>query len=79
MFPLSGSVPLFGPVPGGMEIMVILFIAVLMFGIPIALAGGLLVTYRHVNSDGTEESELDALRHEVEYLRDEVERIEDTR
>ncbi|WP_192498291.1 hypothetical protein [Halorussus halophilus] len=71
--------PLFGPVPGGMEIMVILLVAVFMFGIPIALAGGLLVAYRHVNSDDAETSELEALRHEVEYLREEVEQLEDDR
>ena len=79
MTPPFGSAPLFGPVPGGMEIAVIFLVAILMFGVPIALAGGLLVAYRHVTSDAGEESELEALRHEVEYLREEVERLEDTR
>ena len=30
--PLFETVPLFGPVPGGMEMMIILLIAVLLFG-----------------------------------------------
>ena len=70
-------VPLFGPVPGGLEMIVILLIAVLMFGLPLALLGGGFFLYRRSKSDGVGDDELRALRHEVELLREEINRLED--
>ena len=66
--------PLFGPVPGGMEMMVILLIAVLLFGLPLVLLGGLFFTYRSVSDDS--DDEVTALRREVDHLREEVDRLE---
>ncbi|WP_240334643.1 hypothetical protein [Halorussus sp. MSC15.2] len=70
-------VPLFGPVPGGMEMMVILLVAVLMFGLPLALLGGGFFLYQRSNSDGVADDELDALRREVELLREEIQQLDD--
>ena len=70
-------VPLFGPVPGGMEILVILLIAVLLFGLPLVLLGGGLYLYRQSQSDQPGGDDLDALRREVEALREEVRRLND--
>jgi len=69
--------PLFGPVPGGMEILVILLIAVVMFGLPLVLLGGGYFYVRRSRGDGSESEELAALRREVEALREEVRRLDD--
>jgi len=70
-------VPLFGPVPGGMEILVILLIAVVMFGLPLVLLGGGFYLFRRSSGDSPETEELAALRREVEALREEVRRLDD--
>ncbi|MFC4552958.1 MULTISPECIES: hypothetical protein [Halorussus] len=67
--------PLFGPVPGGMEMLVVLLIAVLLFGLPLVLLGGLFFTYRSVSDESNDE--VSALRREVDHLREEVDRLED--
>lgn len=77
MAPLFDVIPLFGPVPGGLEIMIILLVVVLMFGLPLALLGGGFFLYRRSKSDGPADDELRALRHEVEQLRKEIQRLED--
>jgi cell division protein FtsB len=69
--------PLFGPVPGGIEILVILLIAVVMFGLPLVLLGGGFYLFRRSKSDSAEADELAALCREVERLREEIERLED--
>ena len=70
-------VPLFGPVPGGAEMLIILLVVVLMFGLPLALLGGGFFLYRRSKADGVGDDELRALRHEVELLREEIQRLED--
>ncbi len=70
-------VPLFGPVPGGAELLILLLVAVLMFGLPLALLGGGFFLYRRSKSDGAANDELRALRREVELLREEIQRLED--
>ncbi|RBI61232.1 hypothetical protein [Halomicrococcus sp. NG-SE-24] len=63
-------VPLFGPVPGGMELIVILLVAVMMFGLPLTVFGGFYLVYRRSKTDEAEE--LEALREEVAALRDQL-------
>ncbi|UPV73331.1 hypothetical protein M0R89_12330 [Halorussus limi] len=70
-------VPLFGPVPGGMEIAVILLVALLVFGLPIVLIGGGLVLYRETQSDGPASEEVESLRREVRHLREEIDELDD--
>ena len=70
-------VPVFGPVPGGLEMIVVLLVMVLMFGLPLALLGGGFFLYRRSKSDDVGDDELRALRREVERLREEVQRLED--
>ncbi|WP_115862837.1 FtsB family cell division protein [Halorussus litoreus] len=74
---LSDPIPLFGPVPGGMEIIVILLVMMLMFGVPLVLLGGGLYVYRESKSDQPAGEELAALRQEVRALREEVEQLDD--
>jgi len=69
-------VPLFGPVPGGLEMAVILLVAIVVFGLPLVLLGGGFLLYRDSKSDGDAE-ELAALRREVEALREEIETLDD--
>ena len=76
MVPTTGLVPLFGPVPGGMEIVVILLIALVLFGLPLVLLGGGFYLYRRTQSDRPETAEVETLRREVERLREEVDRLE---
>ncbi|PSP55966.1 hypothetical protein BRC82_03095 [Halobacteriales archaeon QS_1_67_19] len=78
MVPVADFVPLFGPVPGGMEIIVILLMAVVMFGLPVVLIGGGLYLYRQSQSDRPAGEEIAALRQEVEQLREEVQQIDDS-
>lgn len=70
-------VPLFGPVPGGLELAVIFLVALVMFGLPIVLLGGGLYLYRTTQSDAPADEEIRALRREVEQLREEIDQLED--
>ena len=70
------DVPLFVGVPGGPELLVILLIAIVMFGLPVVLLGGLYL-YRRSQSDRPAGEELAALRREVELLREEINRLDD--
>jgi len=67
------TVPAFGGVPAGPELVIILIILVLLFGVPIVLiAAG--VVFLKLRSDG-EEADADriaALEAEVERLREQV-------
>lgn len=67
------TVPAFGGVPGGPELVIILIILVLLFGVPIVLiAAG--VVFLKLRSDG-EEADADRiaeLEAEVERLREKV-------
>ena len=66
-------VPLQVGVPGGAELLIVLIIAILLFGVPIALVAGGLYFYRQSKSDRPASEEIEALRREVERLREEVE------
>lgn len=60
-------IPLFGPVPGGMELIVILVMAVVLFGIPLTIFGGLFVLHRRSQKEISElEDEVSKLRTEIE-------------
>jgi sec-independent protein translocase protein TatA len=67
---------LFLGVPGGIELLILLFIALVVFGLPIVLLGGGLYLYRRTQSDESASDELEALRTEVEQLREEIQRME---
>ncbi|GAA0251493.1 hypothetical protein ACFFQF_02540 [Haladaptatus pallidirubidus] len=67
MIPLFGSVPLFGPIPGGMELFVIFIVALMMFGLPLTIFGGLFLAHKR-SKENVEE-----LRREVSELRKQVE------
>jgi sec-independent protein translocase protein TatA len=67
------SVPAFGGVPGGPELLIILLILVLLFGVPIALIAGVVLFFRLQSDD--EEADADRiaeLEAEVERLREAV-------
>ncbi|WP_280585976.1 preprotein translocase subunit TatA [Halorubrum sp. Boch-26] len=74
------TVPAFGGVPAGPELVIILIILVLLFGVPIVLiAAG--VVFLKLRSDG-EEADADRiadLEAEVERLREEVDDEPDSR
>lgn len=77
MVPTIGLAPLFGPVPGGMEIIIILLMAVVMFGLPVVLLGGGLYLYRQTQSDRPANEEIAALQREVERLREDIDQLDD--
>ncbi|SIQ97952.1 hypothetical protein SAMN05421858_1008 [Haladaptatus litoreus] len=65
--PLLEPVPLFGPVPGGMELFVIFIMALMMFGLPLTIFGGLFVAHKRSKED------MEELKREVSELREQVE------
>lgn len=67
---------LFAGVPGGIELLVVLFIVFLLFGVPLTLL--VVLGYKHLkNATDLEEAErLDELESEVAALRDQ---LDDTR
>ena len=78
MVPIADLTPLFGPVPGGMEIIVILFMALVLFGLPVILIGGGLYLYHRSQSDRPADEEIAALREEVRRLREDIDRMNDS-
>ena len=70
-------VPLQVAVPGGVELLVILLVALVVFGIPVVLAGVGLYLYRQSQSDRPAGEDVAALRREVERLREEIDRLND--
>ncbi|QKY16231.1 preprotein translocase subunit TatA [Halorubrum sp. CBA1229] len=68
------TVPAFGGVPAGPELVIIMLIAVLLFGVPLVVIAG-AVLFLKLRSDG-EEADADRiaeLEAEVERLREKVE------
>ena len=63
-------VPLQMGVPGGAEVLVILLVSVLLFGVPLVLlvGGGFL----YLRSKGNREDRIDELEREVEHLKAEL-------
>ncbi len=51
-------IPLFGPVPGGMELVVIFIIALMLFGIPLTIFGGMFLALRRTNGTSTSQREV---------------------
>ena len=70
-------VPLVLGVPGGAELLVILLIALVVFGLPVVLLGGGFLLYRRSQSDRPADDEITALRTEIQQLREEVQRMND--
>ena len=70
-------IPLFGPVPGALELLVIVLVALVVFGLPIVLLGGGLYLYRTAQSDDSTAEEIEALRREVRQLREEIDQLDD--
>ncbi|RLM76421.1 preprotein translocase subunit TatA [Halorubrum sp. Atlit-26R] len=70
-------VPAFGGVPGGPELLILLVIAVLLFGVPLVLVGGavLYLTTRSEDetaAETTDDDRIAELEAEVERLREQV-------
>ena len=67
------TVPAFGGVPGGPELLILLIIFVLLFGVPVAvIAGVLLILKLRSDGDGSEADRIVELEAEVERLREKV-------
>ncbi|WP_435095395.1 preprotein translocase subunit TatA [Halorubrum sp. N11] len=67
------TVPAFGGVPGGPELVIILLIAVLLFGVPLVLiAGAVLFLRQRSDGDEAEADRIADLEAEVERLREKV-------
>ena len=71
--------PVFLGVPGGIELFIILLIAIILFGIPLVLVGGGLYLYQNAQSDRPASDEIESLREEVRLLREEIEELDDDR
>lgn len=67
--------PLF--VPGAIELAVILLIAVLLFGVPIALVAGYVVLSRARHGDAVTEEDVEEIKEELTELRAAMEEVRD--
>ena len=66
-------VPAFGGIPAGPELVIILFIAVLLFGVPlVVIAGAVLLFTLRSDGEGTDADRIAELEAEVERLREKV-------
>lgn len=62
--------PLFPGVPGGPELLIVLFVMLLLFGVSTLLVGGAAVLgLRYVRGGDTREERIDELEREVRELR----------
>jgi sec-independent protein translocase protein TatA len=67
------TVPAFGGVPGGPELLIILLISVLIFGVPLVVIAGAVAFLRLRSDDGEADADRIAeLEAEVERLREKV-------
>ena len=67
------TVPAFGGVPGGPELLIILLISVLIFGVPLVVIAGAVVFLTLRSDDGEADADRIAeLEAEVERLREQV-------
>lgn len=69
------TLPLF--VPGGLELVVIFLIAVLLFGVPLALVAGFVVLSRARRGDAVTEEDVEELKTELAELRAAMEEVRD--
>lgn len=62
--------PLFGPIPGGPELLIVLLMLLLMLAVPVAIAVGLFLLGRWTASSGESESDADiaALQTRIDEL-----------
>jgi cell division protein FtsB len=75
--PVLPMIPLFLGFPGGIELLVILFIAIIVFGLPVVLVAGGFYLYRNTQSERPASEEVESLREEVSQLREEIEALDD--
>jgi cell division protein FtsB len=68
---------LFLGLPGGIELLIIFFIAIVLFGLPVLLVAGGFYLYRNSQSDRPANEEVESLRKEVARLREEIEELND--
>jgi len=66
-------VPAFGGIPAGPELVIVLLIAVLLFGVPlVVIAGAVLLFTLRSDGEGTDADRIAELEAEVERLREKV-------
>ncbi len=69
---MISAVPAFGGVPAGPELVILLIVFVLLFGVPIAVIAGVVLLLK-LRSDGQPDADrLAELEAEVERLREKV-------
>jgi cell division protein FtsB len=68
---------LFLGLPGGIELLIIFFVAIVLFGLPVLLVAGGFYLYRNSQSDRPANEEVESLRKEVARLREEIEELND--
>lgn len=56
-------------VPGGIELLVILLVAIMLFGVPLVLIVGGLFLYRRVDGSEEDDARIERLEREVAELR----------
>jgi sec-independent protein translocase protein TatA len=67
------TVPAFGGVPAGPELVIIMLIAVLLFGVPVVvIAGAVLFLKLRDDDEGADADRIAELEAEVERLREQV-------
>jgi cell division protein FtsB len=69
--------PLFFGIPGGVELLILFFVAIIVFGLPVLLVAGGFYLYRNTQSDRPASEEIESLREEVARLREEIEELND--
>ncbi|WP_313692757.1 hypothetical protein [Halorarum halobium] len=73
-------VPLFGAVPGGPELLIILLVLVLLFGIPLVLLlGGGVLGVKLFADSGNEDGRVDELERELSETKAELRELRDQR
>jgi cell division protein FtsB len=75
--PVSRIDLLFLGLPGGIELLVLFFVAIVLFGLPVLLVAGGFYLYRNSQSDRPASEEVESLRKEVARLREEIEELND--
>jgi cell division protein FtsB len=68
---------LFLGLPGGIELLVLFFVAIVLFGLPVLLVAGGFYLYRNSQLDRPASEEVESLRKEIARLREEIEELND--
>jgi sec-independent protein translocase protein TatA len=70
---MVSMVPAFGGIPAGPELVIVLLIAVLLFGVPlVVIAGAVLLFKLRSDGEGADADRIAELEAEVERLREKV-------